>query len=121
MTGGQAGEPGSPGRRRRSAQSGRSKTQRIAGPRIADRGRQPGEQPRPARRAVPELGEEVGEGEDQERQARVVVVLERRPVDPRPRHPLAGEADRDQGQRRGSAARTPARRRSPAPAGPATR
>ena len=63
-------------------------------------GRQPGEQPRPARRAVPQLGEEVREGEEQERQGGVVVVLEGGPVDARPRDPLDGEADRDEGERR---------------------
>ena len=47
---------------------------------------------------VPQLGNEVGEGQDHERQRRVVVVLERGPVDARPRDPLRGEAHRDEHQ-----------------------
>ena len=65
----------------------------------ARRRRQPREQPDAARRAVPQLGEEVGQGEEHERQRRVVVVLERRPVDPGPREPLHGERDRDERER----------------------
>ena len=63
-----------------------------------DRRRDPGEQPRAARRPVPQLGHEVAERHDHERQARVVVVLERRPVDARPADPLAQEGDEDQGE-----------------------
>ena len=91
MIGGQACESGTARSTPTKPHSGRSSSQRIAGPRIATRRRDLREEPRPARRAVPQLGEEVGEGEDQERQARVVVVLERRPVDPGPGDPLAGE------------------------------
>ena len=52
-----------------------------------------------ARRAVPQLGEEVGERHHHERQRRVVVVLERGSVDAGPRDPLGGEPDGDQRQR----------------------
>ncbi len=63
-----------------------------------DRRGRPRQQPRASRGAVPHLGGEVGERDDHERQARVVVVLERRPVDARPRDPLGQEADEDQGE-----------------------
>ena len=42
---------------------------------------------------MPQLGQPVGHGGEEEGQRRVVVVLEARPVDARPREPLAGEAD----------------------------
>ncbi len=62
------------------------------------RGHGLGEEPGPTRRPVPQLGHEVGEGQDHERQRRVVVVLERGPVDAPPRDPLRGEAHRDERQ-----------------------
>ena len=64
--------------------------------------RRPDQQPRPPRRPVPDLGDEVAEGQDHERQARVVVVLEGGAVDAGPRDPLGQE--RDQDQREGEAA-----------------
>ena len=91
--------------RRRTQHSGREKQphrgRRRRWPRPpASRDPQPG----PARRPVPQLGDEVGEGQDHERQGRVVVVLERGPVDARPRHPLGREADGDERQREATAA-----------------
>ena len=84
MSGGQACESGTARSTPTKAHSGRSNSQSSAGPDHGHAGRDPGQEPDPPRGAVPELGGEVGEGQDHERQARVVVVLERRPVDPGP-------------------------------------
>ena len=56
-----------------------------------DRRADAGQRPGVARRAVPQLGDEVGERHDDERQRRVVVVLEGGPVDAGPRDPLGRE------------------------------
>ena len=60
--------------------------------------RRPDQEPGPPRRPVPDLGHEVAEGQDHERQARVVVVLEGGAVDAGPRDPLGQERDQDQRQ-----------------------
>ena len=54
--------------------------------------------PGPFRGAVPDLGHQVGQRHDHERQGRVVVVLERGPIDAGPRDPLGREPDGDEGQ-----------------------
>ena len=59
-----------------------------------DRRADAGERPGVARRPVPQLGDEVGERHHDERQRRVVVVLEGGPVDAGPRDPLGGERRR---------------------------
>ena len=66
------------------------------------RGGSPGQAPRPATRPVPDLGREVGQGQEHEGQRSVVVVLERRPVDARPGQPERREHDRH--ERQGEAA-----------------
>ena len=100
MTAGQACEPGLTDSTPTNAHSGRDEQpHQRPGRMIADGGRDAGQQPGPPRRAVPQLGDEVGEGQDHERQRRVVVVLERGAIDARPRDPLGREADRDQGER----------------------
>jgi hypothetical protein len=48
--------------------------------------------------AVPQLGDEVGQGHDHEREGRVVVVLEGGSINARPWDPLRGEPDGDQHQ-----------------------
>ena len=98
MIGGQAAESGTARSTPTKPHSGRASSHRIAGPDDRDPRRDLREEPRPARRPVPQLGGEVAEGHDHERQARVVVVLERRPVDPGPGDPLAEERDQDQGE-----------------------
>ena len=70
-----------------------------------ERRRRPGEQPGPGARAVPELGQEVGQRQHQEGQAGEDVVLEGRPVDARPGQPQADPQDDHDGQR--PAAATP--------------
>ena len=47
---------------------------------------------------MPQLGQEIGQGQHQEGQAGVVVVLEGGSIDAHPGHPLEHEADRDQAQ-----------------------
>ena len=113
MTAGQACEPGLTDSTPTNAHSGRWSSHSSGRADDRDRGREPGEQPGPARRAVPQLGHEVGEGQDHERQRRVVVVLEGGPVDARPRDPLGREPDRDEGQRE-----APALERHPRPRRP---
>ena len=100
MIGGQAAESGTARSTPTKPHNGRASSHRIAGPDDRDAGRDLREEPRPARRPVPQLGQEVGEGHDHERQARVVVVLERRPVDPRPGTHWQAKRDHDQGEGR---------------------
>ena len=52
---------------------------------------------------MPQLGQEVGEADDDERHARVVVVLEGRPVDARPGQPLPGKADAEESKGKAAA------------------
>ena len=100
MSVGQACEPSFTSVTRARAHSGRWKRYMLNGSEDGGTRREAGEQPRPARWPVPQLRQEVGERQEQERQRRVVVVLERRPVDARPGDPLDGEGDRDQRQGR---------------------
>ena len=100
MTAGQAAELGFAIDTPTRAHSGRENSHIAAGATIATAAGDAHPEPRPARGTVPQLRDEVRQGEDDERQRRVVVVLEGGPVDARPRHPLGGEADRDQRQGR---------------------
>ena len=99
ITAGHACDPGLTDSTPTTAHSGRLEIHRTAGPMIAAAAGEPGEQPGLARRAMPQLGQRSRRGQDDERHARVVVVLERRPVDAGPRHPLARRSRHDQRQR----------------------
>ena len=107
MTAGHACDPGLTDCTPTNAHSGRDRIHIAAGPTIAAAAASADDHPRPPRRAVPQLGDEVGEGHDHERERRVVVVLEGGPVDARPRHPLGREADGRSGRAPGSGAGTP--------------
>ena len=74
---------------RTRAHSGRWNRYIVNGSEDGGARREAREQPDATRRPVPQLREEVREREEQERQRRVVVVLERRAVDARPGDPLA--------------------------------
>ena len=99
MTAGQACDPGLTDSTPTNAHSGRGRSHSTAGTTMATAAAIRASSQVVARRAVPQLGHEVGQGQHHERQRRVVVVLERGAVDARPRDPLGGEADRDEGQR----------------------
>ena len=62
-------------------------------------GRGAGQEPGARARPVPEVGQEVGQGQHHERQAGVDVVLERGPIDARPGQPERRPEDDHEGQR----------------------